>query len=78
MSEYSRPVTLADIKRLVARFAAAREGRERDDIEAEYGELLLFLISAADKAGVDLFAGASRQIDRRSKTMPRSVSGDDN
>ena len=64
-------VTLADVKMLLSQFAASRAGHPPKDVEAEYGDLLLYLIRLAEKSGVDLIASATRRVDQRSRAMPR-------
>lgn len=63
--------TLADVKRLLDQFAASRADKPRKDVEAEYGDLLLYLILLAGKSGVDLVAGANVELDRRARDLPR-------
>ncbi len=66
-------LTLADVKRLLDQFAASRAGHPRKDVEAEYGDLLLYLILLAGKSGVDLVGGANRELDHRARELPRLV-----
>jgi hypothetical protein len=66
-----REVSLADVKQLLGRFAASRTNEPLKVVELEYGDLLLYLIRLADKAGVDLMTGANRALDRRARVMPR-------
>ena len=67
-------MTLADVKMLLSQFAASRVGHPPKDVEAEFGDLLLYLIRLAEKLGVDLIASATTQVERRSRTMPRPAS----
>lgn len=71
MAQEHTDVTLADIKRLLEQFAASRADKSRKDVEAEYGDLLLYLILLAGKSGVDLVAGANVELDRRARDQPR-------
>jgi len=71
MSENHLDVTLADVRRLLDQFAASRADKPRKDVEAEYGDLLLYLILLAGKSGVDLVAGANVELDRRARDVPR-------
>jgi len=75
MAQEHTDVTLADIKRLLDQFAESRVDRPRKDVEAEYGDLLLYLILLAGKSGVDLVAGANVELDRRARDTPRPVDG---
>jgi len=63
-------VTLADVKRLLEQFAASRADKPRNHVESEYGDLLLYLILLAGKSGVDLVAGANRELEHRARSMP--------
>jgi hypothetical protein len=71
MAENHLDVTLADVRRLLDQFAASRADKPRKDVEAEYGDLLLYLILLAGKSGVDLVAGANVELDRRARDVPR-------
>ena len=71
MAQDHAVVTLADVKRLLDQFAANRADKPRKDVEAEYGDLLLYLILLAGKSGVDLMAGANRELDRKARDTPR-------
>lgn len=71
MAQEHTDVTLADVRRLLDQFAASRADKPRKDVEAEYGDLLLYLILLAGKSGVDLVAGANVELDRRARDVPR-------
>jgi NTP pyrophosphatase (non-canonical NTP hydrolase) len=73
MAKQPADVALAEVKRLLDQFAASREDRPRNEVEAEYGDLLLYLILLAGKSGVDLIAGANIELDRRARDTPRST-----
>jgi hypothetical protein len=73
MDQKNKDVTIADVKRLLSRFAADREDKPPKVVETEYGDLLLFLIRLAAKSGVDLMTGVNRALDRRARTMPRAA-----
>ena len=71
MAQEHTAVTLADVKRLLDQFAVSRADKPRKDVEAEYGDLLLYLILLAGKSGVDLVAGVNVEVDRRARDLPR-------
>jgi NTP pyrophosphatase (non-canonical NTP hydrolase) len=71
MAQEHMDVTPAEVRRLLDRFAASRADKPRKDVEAEYGDLLLYLILLAGKSGVDLVAGANVELDRRARDVPR-------
>ncbi|MBK7117523.1 MAG: hypothetical protein IPH71_16195 [Proteobacteria bacterium] len=72
MAQEHTDVSLADVRRLLDQFAASRADKPRKDVEAEYGDLLLYLILLAGKSGVDLVAGANVELDRRARDVPPS------
>jgi NTP pyrophosphatase (non-canonical NTP hydrolase) len=71
MTQEHTDIALADVKRLLDQFAASRTDKPRADVEAEYGDLLLYLILLAGKSGVDLLAGANVELNRRARDTPR-------
>jgi NTP pyrophosphatase (non-canonical NTP hydrolase) len=66
---------LTTVKRVLTRFALGRTQDSSVQLEAEFGDLLLFMINLADKQGIDLIRAGQRQVERRAKTMPRAVRG---
>ena len=75
MAQVPAEVALADVKRLLDQFAVSRADKPRSEVEAEYGDLLLYLILLAGKSGVDLVAGANIELDRRVRDTPRQADG---
>jgi NTP pyrophosphatase (non-canonical NTP hydrolase) len=71
MAQDHRDVTLAEVKLLLEQFAASRASKPREDVESDYGDLLLYLIHLAGKSGVDLVAGANVELDRKARDLPR-------
>jgi NTP pyrophosphatase (non-canonical NTP hydrolase) len=72
MTEHRSP-DLADVKLILSQYTASRAGGPSQKVEAEFGDLLLYFIRLADKAGVDLIETGIKQIDRRNSSMPRLV-----
>jgi NTP pyrophosphatase (non-canonical NTP hydrolase) len=70
-----RKPDLATVKKVLADFALSRSGEPAEQLEAEFGDLLLFLIHLADKEGIDLIRAGQQQVERRAKTLPRAVRG---
>jgi NTP pyrophosphatase (non-canonical NTP hydrolase) len=68
---HQRPPSLADVKLLLSQYAKSRAGGSTQKLEAEFGDLLLYFIRLADKAGVDLIENGIKQIERRNDTLPR-------
>jgi hypothetical protein len=64
MAQMNSDATLAEVKRLLDQFAESRADKPRKEVEVEYGDLLLYLIFLSTKSGVDLMAGANRELDR--------------
>ena len=66
---------LTTVKKVLTSFALGRMQDSTVQLEAEFGDLLLFMINLADKQGIDLLRAGQRQVERRAKTMPRAVRG---
>lgn len=66
---------LTTVKKVLTSFALGRSGESAVQLEAEFGDLLLFIIHLADKEGIDLIRAGQRQVERRARTMPRVVRG---
>ncbi len=64
---------LTTVKKVLTSFALGRTQDSTVQLEAEFGDLLLFMINLADKQGIDLLRAGQRQVERRAKTMPRAV-----
>ena len=66
---------LTSVKKLLTSFVLDRSGESTARLEAEFGDLLLFMIHLADKEGVDLIRAGQRQVERRARTLPQVVRG---
>ena len=66
---------LTTVKKVLTSFALGRTQDSTVQLEAEFGDLLLFIINLANKQGIDLLRAGQRQVERRAKTMPRAVRG---
>jgi len=66
---------LTTVKKVLTSFALGRSQESVTQLEAEFGDLLLFMIHLADREGIDLIRAGQRQVERRAKTMPRVVRG---
>ena len=66
---------LSTVKKLLASFVLDRSGETTAQLEADFGDLLLFMIHLADKEGVDLIRAGQRQVERRARTLPQVVHG---
>jgi hypothetical protein len=64
---------LSTVKKLLASFVLDRSGETTAQLEADFGDLLLFMIHLADKEGVDLIRAGQRQVERRARTLPKVV-----
>jgi len=74
MAEIQR-TDLTTVKKVLTSFALGRMQDSTVQLEAEFGDLLLFMINLADKQGIDLLRAGQRQVERRAKTLPRAVRG---
>ena len=68
-------IDLTTVKKVLTSFALGRTQDSTVQLEAEFGDLLLFMISLADKQGIDLLRAGQRQVERRARSMPRAVRG---
>jgi response regulator of citrate/malate metabolism len=66
---------LSSVKKLLTSFVLDRSGESTAQLEAEFGDLLLFMIHLADKEGVDLIRAGQRQVERRARSSPQAVRG---
>ncbi len=66
---------LTSVKKLLTSFVLDRSGESNAQLEADFGDLLLFMIHLADKEGVDLIRAGQRQVERRARTLPQVVHG---
>jgi NTP pyrophosphatase (non-canonical NTP hydrolase) len=66
---------LSSVKKLLTSFVLNRPGDSTAQLEAELGDLLLFMIHLADKEGVDLIRAGQRQVERRARSAPVAVRG---
>ena len=62
---------LTSVKKLLASFVLDRSGETTAQLEADFGDLLLFMIHLADKEGVDLIRAGQRQVERRARALPQ-------
>ena len=67
------PVSVAAIKKLLDAYAAACAGVPREQVEKEFGELLLYLVRLAGRLDFDLIAAGEKHIARMAKSAPRLV-----
>ena len=75
MSTQDEP-RIQDVTALLARFFSDRTGRTREQLEAEYGELLLYFMRLANRSGVDLIDLGQRYIDSTARTQAPVRTGD--
>ena len=66
---------LTTVKKVLTSFALGRTQDPTVQLEAEFGDLLLFMINLADRQGIDLLRAGQRRVEHRAKTMPRAVRG---
>lgn len=64
-------VSLAELKDAFARFSAERARWPRARVEQDMGELLVCLVRAADRAGIDLFEAGKDLLSPRLATDAR-------
>ena len=70
---HSKPVLVTTIKKLLDAYANDSIGVPREQVEREFGELLLYLVRLAGRLDFDLIAAGEKQIARLAQTSPRLV-----
>lgn len=67
-------VTLGELKDLLLRFSWERRDWPREDVQREFGALVLYVMQQADRLGVDLVSAGEACLVRQSGTLPTLVS----
>lgn len=67
-------VTLGELKDLLLRFSWERRDWPREDVQREFGALVLYVMQQADRLGVDLVAAGEACLVRQSSMLPALVS----
>jgi NTP pyrophosphatase (non-canonical NTP hydrolase) len=65
-------VDLEAVKSIISSFAAERAGRPREQLEKEFGDLLLFVIRLAARMDIDLIAEAKAKLAAKRSVPKRS------
>jgi hypothetical protein len=66
-------VTLGELKDLLLRFSWERRDWPREDVQREFGALVLYVMQQADRLGVDLVSAGEACVVRQSGTVPTLV-----
>ena len=64
-------VSMGTVKAMLARFASGHATSSRATSAREFGDLLLYLVRLADKAGVDLIAAGEQRLAEKADRMPK-------
>ena len=67
-------VSLGELKDLLLRFCWERRDRPREELQREFGALVLFLMQQADRLGVDLVSAGEACIMHQASRVPTLVS----
>jgi hypothetical protein len=67
------PVTLIEVKQLLQRFTAERQGWAREPATLEYGELVLCVMQQADRLGIDLVTAGEAHLQRAVASAGRAA-----
>jgi hypothetical protein len=67
-------VTLGELKDLLLRFSWERRDWPREDVQREFGALVLYVMQQADRIGVDLVSAGEACVARQSSMIPTLVS----
>jgi len=65
------PIDVQLLKQLLKAFVRDRQGAPKEQLEREYGDLLMSLMKVADQLGVDLFEAAQQDLQQRSARAKR-------
>jgi hypothetical protein len=66
-------VTLGELKDLLLRFSWERRDWPREDVQREFGALVLYIMQQANRLGVDLVSAGESCVMHQSKTVPTLV-----
>ncbi len=66
-------VTLGELKDLLLRFSWERRDWPHEDVQREFGALVLYIMQQADRLGVDLVAAGETCVASQSRTVPTLV-----
>ena len=66
-------VTLSELKDLLQRFAFERRDWPREDVQREFGALVLYIIQQADRLGVDLVSAGESFVAQQATHAPTLV-----
>ena len=66
-------VTLGELKDLLLRFSWERRDWPREDVQREFGALVLYVMQQADRLGVDLVSAGEACVARQSSIVPTLV-----
>lgn len=66
-------VTLGELKDLLLRFSWERRDWPREDVQREFGALVLYLMQQADRLGIDLISAGEASIAQRAANAPTLV-----
>jgi len=67
---------LATVKATLQHFATTRAHLRPEEVEREFGALLLYLVRLAATMEIDLMRAGEHAIERASASRPRLVAGD--
>lgn len=66
-------VTLGELKDLLLRFSWERRDWPHEDVQREFGALVLYIMQQADRLGVDLVSAGESCVMRQAGSVPTLV-----
>ncbi|HVN99680.1 MAG TPA: hypothetical protein VMT49_06545 [Steroidobacteraceae bacterium] len=66
-------VTLGEMKDLLLRFSWERRDWAREDVQREFGALVLYIMQQADRLGIDLVSAGESCVMRQAGSVPTLV-----
>lgn len=64
-------VTLGELKDLLLRFSWERRDWPREDVQREFGALVLYVMQQADRLGIDLVSAGESHLTHQAVNGPR-------
>ena len=64
-------VTLGDLKDLLLRYSWQRRDWPREDLQREFGALVLYVMQQAERLGVDLVSAGEAHLSAQAESAPR-------
>lgn len=71
MHEDGVSVTLGELKDLLLRYSWERRDWPREQVQREFGALVLYVMQQADRLGIDLVTAGEAHVAQQAASLPR-------